>query len=246
MPTLRPPALPALALPLVLALVLAACGPDTGTPAPSASPAPAPPDSPQAAMDAVRARSPLFDGLAPRDPQAIGQAGWWEAEPVDPQDPGQGWRVRVSVGWGDCPAGCIDRHTWVWAVGEDGQASLEAEEGTPLPEDVLAALQAQSRATGVGGIVTAGPTCPVERPGDPACAPRPVAGASLAVRAGGDEVATFTTDGSGLFRIPLPPGEYTLEAAPVEGLMAAPAPQPFRVVDGGEAWLSLDYDTGIR
>ncbi len=74
-----------------------------------------------------------------------------------------------------------------------------------------------------------------------------VSGAALLVRsADGTEVASFTTDGSGLFRIALPPGDYTLEAGPVEGYMSAPGPAPFTVTGGAETWLDVPYDTGIR
>jgi len=74
-----------------------------------------------------------------------------------------------------------------------------------------------------------------------------VGGAALVVRGTGDtEVARFTTDGSGLFRIALPPGDYTLEADPVEGYMRAPGPAPFTVTGGAETWLDVPYDTGIR
>ena len=95
--------------------------------------------------------------------------------------------------------------------------------------------------------MTAGPTCPVERPGDPNCAARPVAGAELVVRGpGGQEVARVTTDGSGLFRIGLPPGDYTLEPQAVRGLMGSRPPTPFTVVAGREATFPVQYDTGIR
>ena len=61
------------------------------------------------------------------------------------------------------------------------------------------------------------------------------------------EVATFTTDGSGLFRIPLAPGEYGVEAAAVEGLMGdARGRRRSRCEADSEAWLDLAYDTGIR
>ena len=63
---------------------------------------------------------------------------------------------------------------------------------------------------------------------------------------GGAEVARFTTDGSGLFRIALPPGEYTVEASPVEGLMGTPGPATAEVQAAAETWLDLAYDTGIR
>ena len=74
-----------------------------------------------------------------------------------------------------------------------------------------------------------------------------VAGATLVVAdGGGTEVARFTTDGSGLFRVALQPGEYTVQASPVEGLMGTPGPATAEVQGGAETWLDLDYDTGIR
>jgi xanthine/uracil/vitamin C permease (AzgA family) len=87
----------------------------------------------------------------------------------------------------------------------------------------------------------------VERPGDPACAPRLVAGAVLVVRgADNAEVARFTTDASGFYRIALAPGAYTLEVGPVKGFMSGPGPQAFTVQDGATTPLDLAYDTGIR
>jgi hypothetical protein len=99
---------------------------------------------------------------------------------------------------------------------------------------------------GVSGRAFAGPVCPVERPGDPACAPRPVAGAVIVVRdAAGSEVATATTDDEGRFAVALAPGRYTIEGMPVEGLMGNPTPIDVLVGDGLSA-VELFYDTGIR
>ena len=193
-------------------------------------------------MDAIRARVPLFDGIDARNPDLIGQGTFWTADAT-----GDGWRVTFETGWGDCPAGCIDRHTWTWDVAADGAITFIAEDGSPLTEDILAAMQASSTRTGVAGRALGGPTCPVERPGDPSCAPRLVGGVELAVQdASGAEVARVTTDGSGYFRLALAPGEYTLEAPAVEGFMSGPAPVPFTVQDGTETWLNLSWDTGIR
>jgi hypothetical protein len=243
-----------LLLALLVTVVVAAC---SGSAASSAAPSGVPSTAPSAAtggtpgpvgsglgaVEAVRARTPLFDGFAVRNPDMIGQASFFTAEPAE-----GGWRVTFETGWGDCPSGCINRHTWTWNVAQDDTLTFVGEEGSPLAPEQLAALQgsAQDR-TGVAGRVTGGPTCPVERPGDPACAGRMVSGAALAVRgADGTEVATFTTDGSGLFRIALPPGDYTLEASPGEGFMSAPGPASFTVTGGAETWLDIGYDTGIR
>jgi hypothetical protein len=113
--------------------------------------------------------------------------------------------------------------------------------GSPAPS-----ASASTIATGVAGRVLAGPTCPVERPGDPACSPRPVANATLTVRSGDAVVATITTDAGGSYRIALPPGDYTLEAAPVAGVMRTPLPMPFSVAATGVTPLDVTYDTGIR
>ena len=99
---------------------------------------------------------------------------------------------------------------------------------------------------GISGVAHAGPTCPVERPGDPACAPRPVAGATILIRdATGADVATIVTDAAGRFQVALPPGVYTVVGQPVEGLMGNPGPLD---VDAGqrEVTVELSYDTGIR
>jgi hypothetical protein len=223
---------------VVLALLVGACGASEMSPSPGSGRV----ETAEAAVDAIRARVPLFDGIGPRDPELIGQAATWEAEATD-----AGWRVTFQVGWGDCQAGCIDRHTWTWDVAADGTVAFVAEDGSPLDDATLAALLAASTATGIAGRATGGPTCPVETPGDPSCAPRPVAGATLEVRnSTADVVATVATDGSGWYRIALTPGSYTLEPGPAEGFMSGPAPQPFTVNEGPETRLDLAYDTGIR
>jgi hypothetical protein len=228
--------LPVLVLLVLLAPVIAACGGSTPTP-PRGTVATA-----KDAIDAVRAVTPLFDGVDPRQDDAVGQAAWWTAI----RD-GASWAVTVSAGWGDCESGCIDRHEWTWLVAADGSLELTGDTGSPLTDEVLAALHAASDAQGAGGRVVAGPVCPVEQPGDPSCAPRPVAGATLVVEdAAGGEVARFTTDPTGLFRIALEPGAYTLVPSAVEGYMGGASPVPFEMVAGTETWVPVLYDTGIR
>ena len=236
---------------LVVGLVVAACGsaspgasgPGASDPGVSPGPSVARVETPEEAVAAIRARTPLFDGIEARNPDMVGQAASWTAEPTDQQS----IRVTFEVGWGDCQAGCIDRHTWVWEVGWTGTVTLVAEDGSPLAPEQVSALTAAATTAGVGGRVTGGPTCPVERPGDPACAARLVAGAVLVVKdAGGTEVARFTTDASGFYRIALPPGEYGLDAGPVEGFMSGPKPEAFTVNAGALTVLDLAYDTGIR
>lgn len=255
----HPRLLPVIGIVIIAALAAAACtagssAPSSGSGAPSSGSG-APGSSPaatsgasgvstaEAAFAAVRARSPFFDSIKRRDPGAIGQAAWWDATVS-----GDGtWLVTVEIGWGDCQAGCIDRHTWRWTAGPGGAVSFQAQTGPAIPDDQRQSLAAGEQGSGIGGEVVAGPTCPVERPGDSACAERPVQGAALAVQdPAGHEVATFTTDASGLFRFDVPAGSYTLIASSVTGLMGTARPQPVTVADGRLTLVSISYDTGIR
>jgi hypothetical protein len=98
----------------------------------------------------------------------------------------------------------------------------------------------------IEGTALAGPVCPVERPGDPACAPRPIAGALVIVRGvDGAEVARATTDADGRYQVAVAPGRYTVEGAPVEGLMGNPTPIDVDV-GGDVSTIDIQYDTGIR
>jgi hypothetical protein len=216
----RPAALTAL-LAAFLALGLG-CVPPAATPISEAE-----------AVDLVLNENPLFTGIGPRDPELIGQAAWYEATPLD-----GGWRVEVRMGWGDCPAGCINEHRWAYTVSSRGAVELTDESGEPLPPG-----------SNVTGIVTAGPTCPVVTdPPDPSCADRPVEGAVLVVvTPGGVEVARVTSDADGRFAMSLAPGAYRLEPQPVGGLMGTAAPIEFGVELGNPtAELLVSYDTGIR
>lgn len=244
---------------IALAALLAACAAGepsgsapSGSGGPSASPTARPSpgilDSAAAAAKLVAAKMPLFEGIGPKDPELIGQANWYEATPAEAAKPPVAWRVVFHVGWGDCPSGCIDEHTWTYDVEPDGSVTLVGETGPSLPQDVIDGLRAASTFTGVTGRVTAGPTCPVENPNDPtSCQERPVAGALLVVTgAGGVEVARLASDSSGEYALGLQPGDYTLTPQPVQGLMGTPSPITFTVADGMPTVLDVSYDTGIR
>lgn len=210
---------------LILALALAACSP-------AASGSGAPATAAEAARLAL-AQQPRFAGIGPLDENLIGQADWYQVA-----ESGDGWEVLIRIGWGDCPAGCINQHRWTYAVGQDGSVELVSDEGDTMPD-----------ATGLRGAVTAGPTCPVVRdPPDPACADRPVAGAVLVFTdAAGAEAARTTSQADGSFSVDLAPGSYQLLAQPVEGLMGTPGPIDVEVEAGQPmAEVQVSYDTGIR
>lgn len=181
----------------------------------------------------VLVQQPRFAGIEPLDPDLIGQAAWYEVAAS-----ANGWQVVIRIGWGDCPAGCINEHRWTYQVGKDGTVNLSREEGDTLPDTA-----------GVRGTVSAGPTCPVVRdPPDPACAARPVGGALLVIASqAGVEVARVESRVDGTFAVNLAPGSYRLTAQAVQGLMGTPAPIDFDVEAGQAAVeLRVSYDTGIR
>ena len=93
--------------------------------------------------------------------------------------------------------------------------------------------------------VAAGPTCPMERAGDPACAPRPVKGARL--RLEGPSEFTLVSDATGIARSDrVKVGSYRLVPEPVTGLMRSPAPTQIEIRQGKTTTITATYDTGIR
>jgi hypothetical protein len=208
-------------------LILAGCSAGaSSTPTPISS---------AAAVTAVLAQDARFTGITALDPNAIGQSAWYEVAPAT----GGGYVVRVTIGWGDCPAGCINRHVWQYAVTSTGAVSLTAESGDPLPVAT----------TGLAGTLTSGPTCPVvSEPPDPACADKPVAGAIIVVTdASGAVTARVTSGADGTYSLTAGPGVYTLTPQPFDGLMGTAPPQTVRLeIGGGMATVDFSYDTGIR
>jgi hypothetical protein len=169
----------------------------------------------------------------------IGQCCFYTATPA-----AGGFTVTIEIGWGDCPAGCIDRHRWIYSVKTDGTIHLDREDGPPVPAGIPA--PDAGGVIGIRGVATAGPVCPVVRPNDPACADRPVAGATVhVIDSTGTEVATLETDAAGTFVVTLPPGRYRVVPDPVEGLMGTAAPADV-TVGATLAQVQLIYDTGIR
>jgi len=210
----------------------------------SPSPVPAPVTSPEQAVARVLLAEKRLTGIAAHDPAAIGQAAWYEVAPASGVGP---FVVTVRIGWGDCEAGCINEHRWRYAVAPDGIVSIVSETGASVP-DTAWPEATTTRRTGIGGNATAGPVCPVVRnPPDPACAPRPVAGAVLLIRdASGAEVARTRTAADGTFFVALAPGGYVVEPQAVTGLMGTAGSQSVTVNDGVASRIQLDYDTGIR
>jgi hypothetical protein len=233
---------------VLLSLLAVACSgaaapPPGASTSPPPSPSSGPITSPQDAVARVLATHPEFARIGPLNQDLIGQCCWWEAAQVP-----AGYQVLIHVGWGDCQAGCIDRHEWTYGVSADGSIGLIGEKGSAVPAGILPAAGGPGVGpTGISGTVTAGPTCPVEQPGDPNCKPRPVPGASIVVRdATGSIVATVQSDAAGQFSVGLPPGSYTVESQPVAGFMSAPSPISVTVIANSQSRADLQFDTGIR
>jgi len=82
----------------------------------------------------VIASDPRFAGAIELTPDIIGASKWWQAEPLA----GGGYRVELTIGWGDCPAGCINRHVWTFDVDPRGGITRVAESGDPVPSELPA------------------------------------------------------------------------------------------------------------
>jgi hypothetical protein len=109
---------------------------------------------------------------------------------------------------------------------------------------------AQPPAAGMGtltGLVTRGPTSPVQGPGLPP-ATTPATGVKLVIYGPGrQEIATVLTDQTGHYRLNLPPGSYLIEMAPEKGRgFTKDLPATVTITRGQETRLNIRIDTGIR
>jgi len=100
----------------------------SSAPASSSSPGGGPVTSPDEAAQRVIALDPHFASLQPKNPDLIGACCFYEVTTT-----ADGFQVNVELGWGDCPAGCINRHRWSYAVAPDGSTTLLSDTGDPVP-----------------------------------------------------------------------------------------------------------------
>jgi len=117
---------------------LAACGAasaPTPSPVPTSRPTPTPITTVATPGDAaaiVIATNPLFAGAAEFKPDVIGASKTWKAVPLA----SGGYRIELTIGWGDCPAGCIERHVWTYDVDASGGLTPVSETGDPVPSEL--------------------------------------------------------------------------------------------------------------
>ena len=121
---------------LVATIALVACGAGASpsaspmpTPTPIATPAANPVSSPEDAAARVIATDRRFAGATMIDAGAIGLTKWWAWRALDDG----GYEITMTVGWGDCPAGCINHHTWVFDVAVEGTVTKVSESGDEVP-----------------------------------------------------------------------------------------------------------------
>jgi len=100
--------------------------------------------------------------------------------------------------------------------------------------------------SGITGVVTLGPMCPVERVGSP-CPDRPLQ-AEIQVKRGGDVVQTVRSDASGHFTVNLPPGDYVLVGMPPTPGSPLPLAKSVDVTVRPHQFtqVTIGFDSGIR
>lgn len=97
----------------------------------------------------------------------------------------------------------------------------------------------------VGGTVSAGPACPVERVDRP-CPPRPVSGATVELlRIAGTVVASTRTDAAGSYRLTAVPGHYVVRATNAGGYRSQTT-KSVTLRAGKPRTVNLTVDSGIR
>ncbi len=144
------------------------------------------------------------------------------------------------------PAVSVSKDTQAVEVGEAGEArdtAFETESGDSM-SDTPAEAMLQS---GIEGLVTIGPQCPVLEEGVP-CPDHPYQ-AEITVReeGSGRVVATFTSDIDGRFRVELAPGRYVLD--PGEPLLVdEPRAEKMTIsVEAGRyTQVKVRFDSGVR
>ena len=122
---------------IALALLIAAVFPVRVSAAESIS---LPIDSPAEAHQAVLAAGAPFQDFVYLESGLIGASQYFEVK----GDPGSGatWVVVYTYGWGDCQAGCISRHRFVYLVDPmTGDATFDRQEGDTLPTDAPEVLR---------------------------------------------------------------------------------------------------------
>ncbi|MFZ2149575.1 MAG: hypothetical protein WAV15_00225 [Minisyncoccia bacterium] len=117
----------------------------------------------------------------------------------------------------------------------------------PEPQDEKENPPKTDAKSGVTGIVTTSPTCPVERiPQEPGCEPRPYSTSINIIKEGDTKIIkTIESDARGEFSVDLVPGSYILRAEN-EGIFPRCNELTVEVKSGKYTKTEMSCDTGIR
>lgn len=117
------------------------------------------------------------------------------------------------------------------------------------PGDYVATVvvdAAGATSSGAFGLVTVGPTCPVERVDQP-CPDRPLAATLVIEAASGREVARATASVDGFYAVGLVAGHYTIvPLTPGGGILPRGTPLAIDIAGGDWTLADVSYDSGIR
>ena len=128
------------------------------------------------------------------------------------------------------------------ATGTPTQAAPTSAPGTTTPAP--SATFASAGETGIEGIVTIGPTCPVQRIDSP-CPDRPYEATISVLDSAGRKVAEARSGADGRFRLLLPAGTYTLRPE-ASGAFPHAREQSVAVENGRITPVQIVFDSGIR
>jgi hypothetical protein len=101
--------------------------------------------------------------------------------------------------------------------------------------------------SGIRGLVTLGPTCPVQVEGDPQpCSTTYAATLEIHDQANDRMITTITSGADGRFEVRLAPGTYRIVPQVAEVLPIAAPVEGIVVAAGRFTEVQVDFDSGIR
>lgn len=213
--------------------------------------------------DKVKVTTPLMNALIDSPLKVSGEArGSWYFEAVFP--------IRLLDGNGDEIAKTQGRATAEWTTGnyvpfeatltftppstETGTLVIEKDNPSGLPQNaesfkipVRFKNVVPVAESGIQGIVTIGPTCPVEKlPPDPNCADKPYKANLEVSTKDGKLVKRFSSGDDGKFKVSLLTGEYVVKNDSSSSILPRMAPMNVIIKSGQFTEVNISFDSGIR
>jgi len=170
---------------------------------------------------------------------------------------GEAILVFIAEGTGEADREVAVRLSPQHGVAGLGAYVLDADDLLPVPRtsttilpgdyEVTVAIEPIAPATGSGiaGLVTVGPACPVVR-ADLPCPDRPYAGTLVVSDLQDVERGRVTADADGRYSLALSPGTYRITPLSPPGMSLPRASLLDVVVPAGWAVVNISYDSGIR